>query len=1536
MPRWEPEAACESRERIIMNLNRLAKLGQNKNDGSEEEGENYKTYVPCVLHGVATVGMADSGNTFFSSISEDFAKALGVDVRYLKQVPGYERVKTASSDDEALQVLGQVRQRLLLKFPKRVRPLYIKPMVVRGLSMPLNFSGPWMQQNNMLIDPGRGLVYDRAIVPFTTFDAERGEGFQHLTCSLYTTKGVTVEPGTVTYAEVKVPDRMAEQYRGQKVVVMGNQAAFKRRGLRLFQRTLVQLKDHDGGVVTKVGYLNNTKKPVKIPRGTMYGQGYPVTNEAGITKQPWKICLLDRPTTGPENTEGTGKSQKGPDRAGGTDPVIKAQHEEFKRDGQTKKLEDWMEGPTTKDNFQRRCQHLREVFKLDENKNLSEEKTKNRLLMMLAYFWTSFSWDGRIGRTNLIKHHLTMKKGAKPVKQRVRPMHPALEPSLQAQLLKWLENDIIQPSDSEWNSNLLAVYKPGGAVRWVVDFTSVNKVTEADVFSVGDVNGNLNRLAKSKLFSTIDSQGAYHVVPIHEEDRHRTAFITPWNVFEFRYMPFGMAAAGSTFCRLNQLILGRAGISEDECLAYIDDLLILGDNSDQHLANLFKTIKAYTEAGILLNPKKTHLFQSEVRYLGYLIDSQGVRTLPEYVEAVVSWEVPRTRKALRVFCGKINYYKRFIRNYAVIAKPLTDALKTTGKYAGLADTDEFEPDADYIEAFEKLKTALVTAPCLAHPRFDRLDREVWVLDTDWSEDNLCIGAALHQRQLEVVDGEEVLIERPIAYMSKKLGDEAKSYSPTKGELAAVIYFLEYFSWYSTVGKVILRSDHQALSALKNSTEQRGQWARWRQRLAAHDYELEYRPGEKGQNADSLSRAPHIKVSKEGPLDIFNEAEEGLQISSLNGDRRGALEKRLSVPGLVLAAVTGVEELPSIDEVRDMQNNNEAIRLAKQMVFMNNRPTHSFMEGVSYEARELLAEFDQLELNNGVLYYITQVRPNEYAEWQNKRLIVLSEEAAYDVVNSIHRYHAHIGFANTLDKAVALIHSQRLRQIVKDVCTECVECGLKGGQKKAQRHTLVPIRSGDLFDLLSIDFCGPWPKTRQGYEYLLTIEDCFSRWLHAVPVRRATAESVFDAIVTHWTPMFGLPSRIKTDNGTPFVSKLVGDLADMLKVEYQHSTSYHAASNPVERQHLNLKRALTALCKNHTTKWVDYLPQVLFSLRIAYHDALQGCPYQVVFARMPRTSVDNLFGEPPGQENYTSYHHYVKSLKNRIEVAHKWARENINKAVARSRMHYNRKMQSFEIGDLVWLFSPKVAKAGKRTKFASHWSGPWKVTKKLSDVTYRIKTHPRWARQQEIIVSIDRLKRFHCAEGDEDTPGYPPAIDQQLDLIGDDHVECLSDPGEEDIADSNQLLVEDDDWDTPQDFYFDDDYQDQEDLEGDDDEDVQDEERQQDPVVEEQMPPEQHVDEQDHEQHQGMQLRRGPRETRKFTDYKILANRGRDLALINPVFDNQGNLELPTRDFQAVTTPTDSSKIDKLRKLTSQSRVLENRERASSYNLHRFT
>ena len=92
------------------------------------------------------------------------------------------------------------------------------------------------------------------------------------------------------------------------------------------------------------------------------------------------------------------------------------------------------------------------------------------------------------------------------------------------------------------------MYKPGGDVRWVLDFTALNRVTEIDTFPVGDVQSNLARLGKSKYFSVLDSQGAYHVIPIHPEDRYKTAFLTPWNSFQFRYMPFGMASAGATFC----------------------------------------------------------------------------------------------------------------------------------------------------------------------------------------------------------------------------------------------------------------------------------------------------------------------------------------------------------------------------------------------------------------------------------------------------------------------------------------------------------------------------------------------------------------------------------------------------------------------------------------------------------------------------------------------------------------------------------------------------------------------------------------------------------------------------------------------------------------------------------------------------------------------------------------------------------------------------------------------------------------------------
>ena len=1520
---WNPEIVEVNKEKVITNLRRLAAM-DNVNGDEQSDDEEYKTYVPCVLGDTVTTGMCDTGNTYHCVVSEDLARATGADLNNLKKVPGKDRVGTAG-EGEGLEVLGQVRRRLMLKLPHRTRPLYIKPMVIRNLSMDLNLSGPWMEKHGMKIDPGKKITYDGQDIPFISkSEVRRGAGIQHASCALYTVGDIVIPPKTIVYAPTVLPQRMQEQYRNEKIIVMGNKNIEERHKIRTFRRTRVKLQDEGGKTYAKVGFLNRSKRKIKIPKGTFYGQGFPTTDSRGIKKTPWKICVLDRGELPPQ---GEGKEPPCSRKANedGVPPEsakIRAQHAQFEHEGQTKELPDWMHGPTTKQNFEQRCQHLTDTFKLDENPNLKAANVKQQVLMVLLHFWSAFSWDGRIGRTDLIHHHLTLKAGAKPVRQKVRPLHPALEPSLQEQLLKWLRNGVIEASDSDWNSNLLPCYKPGGEVRWVLDFTSLNRVCEIETFPVGDVGANLSRLAKSRYYSMVDIVGAYHVVPIHPEDRHKSAFCTPWNVFHFRMMPFGMAAAGATFCRLNQLIAGRAGITSDECLSYIDDLLILGATADEHVRNLFKTIKAYSEAGMLINPKKSAIMQSQVKYLGYLIDSDGVKTLPEYVDAVVKWELPTSKHKARVFMGKAVYYKRFCRNFAQIAAPMNEVLKKDGEYGSLTDHEEFRPSEAYKKSFEQLKQALVAAPTLAHPRFDRLDQEQFVLDTDWSEDTLCISGCLHQRQSETRDGKEIMVERPIAFMSKKLGETAKMYSPMKGELAAVIYYLDYFYFYATVGTIVIRTDHAALTALRDSTEKRGQWARWRTRLACYNYTVEFRKGRDNANADSMSRAPHIQGGPGEELDIFNEAEDGVQIVSIADMATHRFGDHVldALKGDLVSGIEQIEGEITVEDMRDMQDDDGDIKEIKRMLAEKEVPNREAITLASPERKAWFEVFDQLYISrDGLLRYATEVTKDDGETWHKRNLVALPESAAYDVVKMIHRYYAHIGLGNTLDKAKDKVWSQNMRRIAQQVCDECIECQLKGGKKRDQRHTHVPIRSGAAWDVLSIDFCGPWPRTARGYEHVLTLEDVFTKWVDAIPLRKANAKHAFAALTERFFPTWGLPTAIKSDNGSQFCSKLMEDLAVMLKVELRKSVPLNPASNPVERVHLNIKRALTAVCKNKSKQWDTHLPQILFSLRVAKHSAIGMSPYEMVFGSPPRTRLEHIFGEPPGQQFYNNRHEYVEALKHRIQVAHKWARENISSAVARTRAQYSDKTVTYEIGDKVWLFSPRVSRIGERRKFKSVWSGPWRVTKCLSAVTYKIKPHPLWIRQGEILVSINRLKRFVCAAEDEDTVGYPPAIDQDLIMNGDEAAEHFDDyePVTDDEEEQNDEATADmpDEEAGDDAFWIDDEYADHARIaDAPDSEaseavtDSEEDDGQPEPPV--------------------RNTRNQPR-----VDYKELHHRGRGTVdALKLKFNRRGELDIDTSELER----SQDRAAQTLRALTDQARVLHRQDEASRRQLQRFT
>ena len=323
----------------------------------------------------------------------------------------------------------------------------------------------------------------------------------------------------------------------------------------------------------------------------------------------------------------------------------------------------------------------------------------------------------------------------------------------------------------------------GTEKRWLisvcVDYRKLNAVTRKDAYPLPRIDDTLDTLSGAHWFTTLDLISGYWQVEVEPADREKTAFCTPEGLFEFKVMPFGLCNAPATFQRLMNSAL--SGLHGNSCLVYLDDVIIMGNTFLDHLNNLQHVFHRIRAAGLKLQPNKCALCQKEVSFLGYIISQAGISTDLRKTERVISWPLPTSKHEVQQFLGLANYYRRFIKNFAKIAKPLH---KLTEKSAPFLWTAECQL------AFDNLKQSLTSAPVLAHPDYNK----PFILDTDASQTG--IGAVLSQVQ---DDG----CERVIAYASKTLSRQERHYCVTRLELLAVVTFVHNFRPYLLGRKFLL-------------------------------------------------------------------------------------------------------------------------------------------------------------------------------------------------------------------------------------------------------------------------------------------------------------------------------------------------------------------------------------------------------------------------------------------------------------------------------------------------------------------------------------------------------------------------------------------------------------------------------------------------------------------------------------------------------------------------------------------------------------
>jgi predicted aspartyl protease len=432
----------------------------------------------------------------------------------------------------------------------------------------------------------------------------------------------------------------------------------------------------------------------------------------------------------------------------------------------------------------------------------------------------------------------------RPVKQRERRMSPAeIEAATQ-----WVKDEVaagrMEPSTSEWAAQLVIVPKrndKGEVSGWRIcgDYRNLNEVTKADAEPLPLMQMAYDRLAGMQYFSKLDLLKGFNQIPVEARSREYMAVSTPVGLYQPTVMPFGVKNAPGSFQREMRRVL--SGKLNHGVFVFIDDIILWSRTEEEHLLLIDWVLGRLKAEGYYAHPGKCQFMKSEVNFLGHVVSRRGVSMQQHKVQAVKSWPVPTTVKDVRAFLGLAGFYRRFVKGFASVAKPLTDLTC-------VKDRDGWEWGSTEQQAFDTLKQALIEAPILAHPDPQRQ----WIVQTDAS--GFAIGAVLSQKQ---DDG----TVRPVAYWSEKLTSAPRNYCATERELMAIVRAVEHWREYlfGSPHPVLLRSDHKPLVYLSRKTVLGQRLTGWMELLSDYTFEIGYVKGKDNGAADALSRRSDHEV-----------------------------------------------------------------------------------------------------------------------------------------------------------------------------------------------------------------------------------------------------------------------------------------------------------------------------------------------------------------------------------------------------------------------------------------------------------------------------------------------------------------------------------------------------------------------------------------------------------------------------------------------------------------------------------------------------